>query len=48
MKSLSLFGNKAGKKIAFFSILLLFAALYTPRAALAITQVKMAVFILLP
>jgi fibronectin type 3 domain-containing protein len=44
MKSLSLFGNKTGRKIAFYSTLLLFAVLFTPPAALAMTQVKMAIF----
>ena len=44
MKGLSLFGNKTGRQIAFFSTLLLFAVLFTPRAALAMTQVKLAVF----
>jgi len=43
MKSLSLFGDKQGKDRV-FSILLLFFVICTPRAALALTQVKMAVF----
>jgi fibronectin type 3 domain-containing protein/TolB-like protein len=44
MENGSLFGKKTGKKLAFFSGLLLFTFFFTPQASPAMTQVRMAIF----
>jgi len=44
MENVSLFGKKTGKKLAFFSCLLLFTVFFTPQAFPAMTQVRMAIF----